>query len=290
MTDLVHDVDHEAHADECGPPVLLHELQHDQTSILSIAADGRYIYSGSQARDIFVWDRISLRIKATLRGHTGSVLALETCEEKKWLFSASGDSTVRIWSTETLAILYVVVPHLDTDSGDIYSLTYSPKLCTLYFGCQNTSIQWLDLSNVTTPAATNGLKVQESTPSSSTPGTPGKRFHKFFDSVPQSQRHSIVTAHKRSSSPHSATGSLNDHPITELHVPPENVILSAHYGYIYCMALSPSHLYGGDNHPDHELYLLTGSGDEEVKVRALLSTQSYLNVPLDVARDERRAN
>jgi len=76
---------------ECAPPVLRHVLQHDKTSILSIAADGRYIYSGSQARDIFVWNRKSLRITATLEGHTGSVLALETCEEKEWLFSASGE-------------------------------------------------------------------------------------------------------------------------------------------------------------------------------------------------------
>jgi di- and tripeptidase len=65
-------------------------LQHDRTSILSIAADGTNIYSGSQGKDIFVWDRKSLMIKATLEGHTGSVLVLETCEEKKWLFSASG--------------------------------------------------------------------------------------------------------------------------------------------------------------------------------------------------------
>lgn len=269
LTDLAHDADHDGGhgADECAPPVLLHELQHDQTSILSIAADGRYIYSGSQARDIFVWDRTSLRIKATLKGHTGSLLVLETCEEKKWLFSASGDSTVRIWSTETLSILYVIVPHLDTDSGDIYSLTYSPKLSTVYFGCQNTSIQWLDLSNVSTPPNTTGLRIQDS---SSTPGTPGKRFHKFFDSVPQSQRNSgIQSKHKRDSSQHSTTGSLNEANSMsppELHVPPENVISSAHYGYIYCMALSPSHLYGGDGHSDEELYLLTGSGDEEVKM------------------------
>ena len=271
--------------------MLLHVLQHDRTSILSIAADGRYIYSGSQARDIFVWDRTSLRIKATLRGHTGSVLALETCEEKKWLFSASGDSTLRIWSTETLAILYVIVPHLDTDSGDIYSLTYSPKLSTVYFGCQNTSIQWLDLSNISTPSGATALRAQET--SSSTPGTPGKRFHKFFDSVPQSQRNSINPPHKRSSSQHSNAGSVNElNGVSppELHVPPENVISSAHYGYIYCMALSPSHLYGGDNHPDEELYLLTGSGDEEVKVSSSTPLTCNLSLPIDVARNKRRIN
>jgi WD40 repeat protein len=70
-------------------PVLLHSLHHEKTSILSIAADARHIYSGSQAQDIYVWDRRLLKITKTLSGHTGSVLVLETCESKHWLFSAS---------------------------------------------------------------------------------------------------------------------------------------------------------------------------------------------------------
>ena len=57
--------------------------------MLSIAADASYIYSGTQAKVIFVWERRNYRLKATLSGHTGSVLALETSEEMKWLFSAS---------------------------------------------------------------------------------------------------------------------------------------------------------------------------------------------------------
>ena len=284
MTGLARDVGYDdenpLEVAECGPAVLRHVLQHERTSILSIAADGRYIYSGSQARDIFVWDRQSLRIEATLEGHTGSVLALETCEERKWLFSASGewnagvlvgihliwwigDSTVRVWSTSTLSILYVIIPHLDMESGDIYSLTYSPKLSTLYFGCQNTSIQWLDLSHIATTGSNKAYREN-----SSAPGMPGKRFHKFFDSVPQPQRNAAVAVHAPPPSRQSVADTNNPSSTgsRELHVSHENVILPAHYGYVYCMALSPSHLYGGDTHSDNELYLLTGSGDEEVKV------------------------
>lgn len=42
-------------------------------------------------------------------------------------------------------------------------------------------------------------------------------------------------------------------------VPPENVVHSAHYGYIYCMALVRD-----DNGTD--VRLVTGSGDEDTKV------------------------
>lgn len=195
---------------------------------------------------------------------------------------------MRIWSTSSLSALYVIVPHLDTDSGDIYSFTYSPILSTVYFGCQNTSIQWLDLSGISTTGANKALPEH-----SPTPGTPGKRFHKFFDSVPQSQRNSAVPTRARSSSRHSVnelTLTSNSGP-RELHVPHENVILSAHYGYVYCMALSPSHLYGGDTHSADELYLITGSGDEEVKVGPSSFAPrpgSYCSV--DVVGDQRRIN
>lgn len=83
---------------ETVPPVLVHALHHDKTSILSVAADGRYIYSGSQAHDIYVWDRKSLTIKASLSGHTGSVLTLQTYEPKNWLFSASGEYLLFIYT------------------------------------------------------------------------------------------------------------------------------------------------------------------------------------------------
>lgn len=40
-----------------------------------------------------VWDRHTFTHKTSLRGHTGSILALEIAEEKCWLFSASGGSS-----------------------------------------------------------------------------------------------------------------------------------------------------------------------------------------------------
>jgi len=37
-----------------------------------------------------VWDKKSFTFKTSLVGHTGSILALEYAEDKKWLFSSSG--------------------------------------------------------------------------------------------------------------------------------------------------------------------------------------------------------
>lgn len=190
----------------------------------------------------------------------------------------------QVWSTTHLSLLYVIIPEGETDAGEIFSLTYSPTLSTVYFGCQNTSLQWFDLSQATKLRAKGGSPVRSS---NGTTILPGRKWHKFFDSVPQPAR----TAN---GSPTSTTGSTTperqlvhspgdpaevvcaslrftsiDAGPKALQVPPQNVILPAHYGFIYCMALSPSHLYSGDvRQQDQEIFLLTGSGDEDVKVRS----------------------
>lgn len=176
----------------------------------------------------------------------------------------AGDSTVKIWCTSNLSLLYTIVPYLDSESGDIYSITYSPKLSTVYFGCQNTSIQWLDLSHIVSPS-TNGVHSSIHSSPSPTPGTP-KRFHKFFDSVPKAQRNAAHSAPSLSVPSASIESTCPSTGVNELYVPSTNVVLS-HYGYIYSMALVPSHLYSvDDEYQGDETYLLTGSGDEEVKV------------------------
>lgn len=88
-------------------PRLLHSLQENKSSVLSLAATDDYIFSGSQNRDILVhigllvprlfkwpisqvWDKRTFSLKATLCGHTGSVLALEYAKDRNWLFSSGG--------------------------------------------------------------------------------------------------------------------------------------------------------------------------------------------------------
>lgn len=70
-----------------------------------------------------VWDRQAFNVKTTLRGHTGSVLALEIAREKKWLFSSSGDSTVRVRPHP----LYWSSPRLRPSSIDmVYEIPHAP--------------------------------------------------------------------------------------------------------------------------------------------------------------------
>ncbi|THH11663.1 hypothetical protein EW145_g494 [Phellinidium pouzarii] len=247
---------------ELTPP-LMHTLHTKLSSVLSVTADEEHIFSGSQGYDIFVWERYRFTVKTTLRGHTGSVLALELAKEKEWLISSSGDSTVRVWCTKNLTPLYIINPYLDSDSGDLFCLSYSPSLQTVYFGCQNTSLQWFDFASLSETA--DGTHPYDSDTS---PGPliiresdirPGSKRNKFFnDGVASGQ--ATPTLLCRDGVPK---------PLKVFQVKSANVIDSAHYGYVYSMAMLPSTLEGNveeENKEMKDVLLVTGSGDETVKL------------------------
>ncbi|KAG8878994.1 hypothetical protein FRB97_002042 [Tulasnella sp. 331] len=274
-------------------PPLTHTLHHKETSVLSLAADERWIFSGSQGMHIYVWDRDTFQVDRLLEGHTGSVLCLEVSVERKWLFSASGDSTIRIWSTSTLTPIYVLTPYADYNSGDIFSLTYSPSIKTLFFGCQNTSLQWFDFTPGSKDFIANASKENPHELGQLMPPNyqASRKPHKFFDSEPQpagrpatSRPSPLITPSTSSKHlPGSASPPWPESPKSDLDpepkvlaVPPDNWIPSAHHGYIYCIAL----VYAVDTQPfavpgsQKTVQLVSGSGDEDVKLWSYTANSS----------------
>ncbi|KAF8635795.1 hypothetical protein AX15_000002 [Amanita polypyramis BW_CC] len=245
-------------------PLLLHSLNESHGSVLCLAADDEYIYAGTQGQDILVWSKINYTLQHTLRGHTGSVLALEYAKDKEWLFSAGGDSTVRVWSTMTMVPIYVIEPYLETDAGDLFSLVWSSTLQTVYMGCQNTSLQWFDFreSILFPDSATSETGLSPGSSRAMTPSIPFRKVHKFFDSYPQYERRAAdIYANNRGSyidrySSDSEREPTTPNPQAAISIPSKNVIDSAHYGYIYCMAKLEI----------PEAQLATGGGDETVKI------------------------
>lgn len=199
-------------------------------------------------------------------------------------------------------------PHLETDSGDLFSLVWCPQLQTIYFGCQNTSLQSFSFSIPTLEHASFGISLPSDGmihSGTSTPTSISRKAHKFFDSYPQyTRRPADLNARNptcASCLPTSASGTLTTSvssssssgpptppqdgcvqddsvkaPLATLHVLSENVVFSAHYGYVYCMALLPSNREGSDDAfyedtHDGSLQLVTGSGDSTVKVGSATS-------------------
>ncbi|GAA5998967.1 glutamine amidotransferase subunit DUG2 [Rhodotorula paludigena] len=186
---------------------------------------GGRVYGGSQGGSIHVWDLATLSPCARLTGHDGAILALQLVPARDWLISASGDGTVRVWHTPTLSLLYLLHPPHD-NIGDILSLAWIPtelleeddhaghrrgtglnlaggsgtkgSTGRLYAGCQDTSIQWIDLPpahvHSSQPPPSPLLAASHTSTSgyfsTGSPHSPPifKAPNKFFDSLSQADK------------------------------------------------------------------------------------------------------
>ena len=172
----------------------------------------------------------------------------------------------QVWSAVTLEPIYVITPYMGEGAGDLFSLTWSSELQTIFVGCQNTSLQWFDFREPISrsPSSLSIVDGSTLTSSNSTPVVGvSRKVHKFFDSYPQYERKPAdIHANNRGPRLHGRSTPDSDHsdapPRDYLSIPASNVIDSAHYGYVYCMVV----LRKGD----HGIQLATGSGDETVKV------------------------
>ena len=93
---------------------------------------------------------------------------------------------------------------------------------------------------------------------------------KFFEGGPQAEALKDPEAlSSGQATPARYSGTDTPLPHKTLEITAQNVIDSAHYGYVYSMAILPSTHEGSDEgfYRDHdEVFLVTGSGDETVKV------------------------
>ncbi|CEQ42056.1 SPOSA6832_03827, partial [Sporobolomyces salmonicolor] len=268
-----------------------------------------------------VWDLDTLNLRARLTGHEGAVLALQVVRERDWLISASGDGTIRIWHTPSLSLFYLIQPPHD-NIGDILSLAWvpldqlehgphsskrfghSPKgKGRLYAGCQDTSIQWIDLppafhEEVFSTHGPSGSPLPQQIASESyfdgrSSSPPIHRPpNKFFDSLSQADK---ARARMQMGKHSASTGSLptfglgksfddlsgtpskkeasnppGQEHVTELQFAEDCIQPFAHFGYVYCLLVAKSADRTAVSRvlPFIPFYIrqLTIAGDEQVKL------------------------
>ncbi len=126
--------------------------------------------------------------------------------------------------------------------GDIFSVAYSPQHKTVYYGAQNTSIQWVSLTDEHCHALHDSANH------------PDRRNHRFFDS----------RAVGGTSTPRQTDERFDLIPRSEhvLETSRRANLMYAHYGFVYCMLMARGVTQFADADED---ILISGGGDGTIK-------------------------
>lgn len=152
-------------------------------------------------------------------------------------FILLGDGTVRVWDIGRLKCSHII--RSCHDVGDIFSVVYTEKSHLLFFGCQNTSIQWYDFDQQDPhghPVTANECSTQKT------------QFFKLFHDLglDAKQHHDYLFK--------------EEDDLIQCVIKTNQVYSNAHDGYVYCMTSS-------NNIPNIEgEVLITGSGAGNIKV------------------------
>ncbi|KAI0477876.1 WD repeat domain-containing protein [Xylariaceae sp. FL0804] len=222
-------------------PQLSHSLKHD-SSVLALLVGNESVYAGTQNGEIVVWALGSFEKTHQIQAHKRSVMCLYLSDDGSLLFSCASDPIVNVWCPRTMNRLYEIYS-LGDSFGDIFSLSYSAQHETVYYGAQNTSIQWVGLKDAARRVAHDSANHPE------------RRNHRFFDST-------------------AAGGTSTPRPTHERYdlIPRSHAVLEtdrranmmfAHYGYVYCMLMTRGTT--AYTEPDEDV-LVSGGGDGTIKL------------------------
>ena len=223
-------------------PNLFHKIRGEK-SILALLVSNAKIYAGTQGGDLLVWSLDTFELLRSIHAHRGSLLGFCLSTDSKVLFSSGGDAIVNVWCTESFKRLYSIYSRYDI--GDVFCVSYSSELETVYLGSQNTSLQWYDLSE----------KDNKSPPDPT--AHPSYRNHRFFDSKGPT---GVSTPRPPFSAELRAFGGQ------DLEIDKDHIIQYAHNGYVYCTLLAQGL---SDNEDSSDEILISGGGDGVIKLWTL---------------------
>ena len=154
----------------------------------------------------------------------------------------------QVWDTQNFKRKYSV--YSTYDIGDVFCVSYSSALQTLYLGAQNTSIQWYD------------LKEKDSRPSPKSESHPYYRADRFFDSTGPG---GIRTPRPAPSVETIGKARQFTQGSQLLEIDAYHICQFAHYGYVYCMLLAKGIIAG----KEEKEVLISGGGDGVIKIWSL---------------------
>ncbi|ODV97017.1 hypothetical protein PACTADRAFT_48793 [Pachysolen tannophilus NRRL Y-2460] len=211
-------------------PAIVHKWNLG-VSVLCIASapERGLLFCGTQDSKIVVFDLESYQQKFELKGHAGAVLCLTASPDEKYLFSGGSDSLIKVWDIDSMKETHTIYSLVDI--GDIFSVAWSSRLNTVFFGAQNASILY--------------AQILDTSPSAGDPRSlPSYRFDKFFDSKGPGGHHgNNLKPHNnqhRNLQRQEEQKTIDTTLVAStrlIEVPSQNIISYAHNGYVYAMRL-----------------------------------------------------
>ncbi|MEH2139297.1 serine/threonine-protein kinase [Nostoc sp.] len=109
---------------------------------LAISPDYYTLASGSDDKNIKLWDLNTQKVLATLSGHSQAVKSVAFSPDGKILATASDDKTIKLWQIETLKEICTLVGH----SHAVKSIAFSPDGQILASGSWDKTIKLWDVN------------------------------------------------------------------------------------------------------------------------------------------------
>ncbi len=108
---------------------------------LAISPDSHTLASGSDDKNIKLWDLNNKKVLASLSGHSQAVKSVAFSPDGKILASASDDKTIKLWQVETLEEICTLLGHAHA----VKSVAFSPDGQILASGSWDKTIKLWDI-------------------------------------------------------------------------------------------------------------------------------------------------
>ncbi|MEH2091333.1 serine/threonine-protein kinase [Nostoc sp.] len=109
---------------------------------LAISPDGHTLVSGSDDKNIKLWDLNTQRVLASLSGHSQAVKSVTFSPDGQILATASDDKTIKLWQVETLKEICTLLGH----SHAVKSVAFSPDGRILASGSWDKTVKLWDVN------------------------------------------------------------------------------------------------------------------------------------------------
>ncbi|MEH2193204.1 MAG: serine/threonine-protein kinase [Nostoc sp.] len=123
---------------------------------LAISSDDYTLASGSDDKNIKLWDLNTQQVLATLSGHSQAVKSVAFSPDGQILATASDDKTIKLWRVETLKEICTLLGH----SHAVKSVAFSPDGQILASGSWDKTIKLWDVNTGTEIYTITGHQLQ----------------------------------------------------------------------------------------------------------------------------------